>query len=65
MKIITTIEVTKQEKNILYNALQAYKDYLDKLLLEEDYNKSEFAKKIVDEIISETNKLFKELEKEM
>ena len=65
MKITTTIEITKQEKNILYNALQAYQEYLSKLLLEEDYNKNEFAKKMVDEIFEETNKLFNELEKEL
>ena len=64
MKVTITIEVTKQEKNILYNALQVYQDYLNKLLTEKDYQ-GEFARKVVDEVIIETNKLFMELEKEM
>lgn len=59
MKITTTIEVTKQEKNILYNALQAYQEYLNKMLQE---NQQGFAQKIVEETIATTNKLFIELE---
>lgn len=62
MKITTTIEVTKQEKNILHSALQAYKEYLNKMVLEKDYQDSEFAKKIINETVIETNKLLEVLE---
>lgn len=32
MKITTTLEVSKQEKNIIYNALEAYIKYLTEML---------------------------------
>lgn len=61
MKITTTIEVTKQEKNIIYNALQAYQNYLDDLAKS---NKG-FDSKIVNNLIVTVNELFSQLEKEM
>ena len=59
MKITTTIEVTKQEKNIIYNALQTYQNYLDKL------SRDHVQVKLIDELIITTNELFSQLEKEM
>ena len=32
MKITTTLTVNKLEKNIIYDALQVYQDYLNKML---------------------------------
>jgi len=32
MKITTTLEVSKQEKSIIYNALEAYIKYLSEML---------------------------------
>jgi hypothetical protein len=59
MKITTTIEVTKQEKDIIYNALQAYQNYLDKL------SRDHVQVKLIDELIITTNELVNEFERKV
>jgi len=58
MKITTTIEVTKQEKNIIYDALQVYQDYLNKMLPD---NPEGGCKALIDKTIVETNELISQM----
>lgn len=60
MIIKTTIEVTKQEKDIIYDALQVYQDYLAKMLLDSPEGG---CKALINNTIVETNKLVNEIKK--
>jgi len=59
MKITTTIEVTKQEKNIIYDAIRVYQDHINSLIQDTSLG---VTKTILDEIMATINKLFKEFE---
>ena len=62
MKITTTIEVTKQEKNIIYDALQVYQDYLNKMLPDSPQGG---CRTLIDKTIVDVNELVSEMEKNM
>jgi len=62
MKITTTLEVSKQEKNIIYNALEAYIIYLNKILLDSQKGSCEA---LISETLTQTNRLISEMEVSM
>jgi len=59
MKITQTLEVSKQEKNIFYNALEAYVKYLTEMLSD---NQEGGCKTLVSETLTQTNRLLSEME---
>ena len=62
MKITQTLEVSKQEKNIIYNALEAYIKYLTEML--SDSPEGTF-KVLISETLTQTNRLISEMEVSM
>ena len=62
MKITTSIEVSKQEKNIIYNALEVYIKYLTKTLSDSPEGES---KTLINATLTDTNRLLSEMEKSM
>ena len=62
MKITTTLEVSKQEKNIIYNALEAYIIYLNKILLDSQKGSCEA---LINVTLTQTNRLISEMEVSM
>ena len=59
MKITQTLEVSKQEKNIIYNALESYIKYLTEMLP----NSPEGGyKTLISETLTQTNRLISEME---
>jgi hypothetical protein len=59
MKITTTLTITKQEKNIIYDALQVYQDYLNKMLPDSPQGG---CRTLIDKTLTNTNELINELE---
>jgi len=62
MKITQTLEVSKQEKNIIYNALEAYIKYLTELLSDSPEGA---CKTSISETLTQTNRLLSEMELSM
>jgi len=61
MKITTTLEVSKQEKNIIYNSLEAYIKF--KYLTEMLSDSHEGGCKVsISETLTQTNRLLSEME---
>jgi len=59
MKITQTLEVSKQEKNIIYNALEVYIKYLTEMLSD---NPEGSCKTLISETLTDTNRLIYEME---
>ena len=59
MKITTTLTIDKQEKNIIYDALQIYQDYLNKMLPDSPQGG---CRTLIDKTIVEVNELIAEIE---
>ena len=59
MKITQTLEVSKQEKNIIYNSLEAYIKYLTELLSDSPEGT---CKASISETLTQTNRLLSEME---
>ena len=59
MKITTTLEVSKQEKGIIYNALESYIKYLTELLSDSPEGT---CKASISETLTQTNRLLSEME---
>jgi len=62
MKITTTLEVSKQEKNLIQSALIIYIDYLNKMLPESPEGS---CKALISETLTQTNRLLSEMELSM
>jgi len=62
MKITQTLEVSKQEKNIIYNALEAYIKYLNEML---PNSPEGGCKTSISETLTQTNRLLSEMELSM
>jgi len=62
MKITTTLEVSKQEKGIIYNALESYIKYLTELLSDSPEGT---CKASISETLTQTNRLLSEMELSM
>lgn len=62
MKITTTLEVSKQEKNIIYNALEAYIKYLTGMLPDSPKGS---CKTLINTTLTNTNRLLSEMELSM
>ena len=62
MKITQTLEVSKQEKNIIYNALEAYIKYLTELLSDSPEGES---KTLINATLTDTNRLLSEMSQSM
>ena len=62
MKITQTLEVSKQEKNIIYNALESYIKYLTELLSD---SLEGSCKASISETLTQTNRLLSEMELSM
>jgi len=59
MKITTTLEVSKQEKNIIYNSLEAYIKYLTEMLPDSHEGGCKVS---ISETLTQTNRLLSEME---
>jgi len=62
MKITQTLDVSKQEKNIIYNALEAYIKYLTEMLPNSPEGS---CKTSISETLTQTNRLISEMELSM
>jgi len=62
MKITQTLEVSKQEKNIFYNALEVYIKYLTKTLSDSPEGES---KTLINVTLTDTNRLLSEMSQSM
>jgi len=62
MKITQTLEVSKQEKNIFYNALEVYIKYLTKILSDSPEGES---KTLINATLTDTNRLLSEMSQSM
>jgi len=62
MKITTIMETTKQEKNIIYDALNVYIAYLTKMLSDSPEGTS---KTLINTTLTNTNRLLSEMESSM
>jgi len=62
MKITQTLEVSKQEKNIIYNALEAYINHLAEMLSDSPEGT---CKASISETLTQTNRLLSEMELSM
>ena len=62
MKITQTLEVSKQEKNIIYNALESYIKYLTEILPDSPEGG---CKTSISETLTQTNRLLSEMELSM
>jgi len=62
MKITTSIEVSKQEKNIIYNALESYIKYLTETLSD---NPEGTSKTLINTTLTDTNRLLSEMSQSM
>jgi len=62
MKITQTLEVSKQEKNIFYNALEVYIKYLTKTLSDSPEGES---KTLINTTLTDTNRLLSEMSQSM
>jgi len=62
MKITQTLEVSKQEKNIIYNALESYIKYLTELLSDSPEGES---KTLINATLTDTNRLLSEMSQSM
>jgi len=62
MKITQTLEVSKQEKNIIYNALEAYIKYLTEMLSE---SQEGACKTLINTTLTDTNRLLSEMSQSM
>jgi len=62
MKITTTLEVSKQEKNIIYNALESYVKCLTEML---PNSPEGGCKTLISETLTQTNRLISEMELSM
>jgi len=62
MKITQTLEVSKQEKNIIYSALEAYIKYLTETLLDSQEGTS---KTLINATLTDTNRLLSEMSQSM
>jgi len=58
MKITTTLEVTKEEKKNIYDALQVYQDYLTKMLSDSPEGES---KTFINTTLTDTNRLISKM----
>ena len=58
MKITTTLEVSKQEKKLIYNALEAYIKYLTEMLPDSHEGES---KTLINTTLTDTNRLLSEM----
>jgi len=62
MKITTTLEVSKQEKTIIYNALEAYINHLTEMLSDSPEGT---CKTFINATLTDTNRLLSEMELSM
>jgi len=62
MKITTTLEVSKEEKNLIHSALIAYIEHLTKILSESPEGTS---KTLINTTLTNTNRLLSEMELSM
>jgi len=62
MKITQTLEVSKQEKNIIYNALESYIEHLTKILSDSPEGG---CKTLINTTLTNTNRLLSEMELSM
>lgn len=62
MKITTTLEVSKQEKNIIYSALEAYIKYLTEMLPNSPKGNCET---LINATLTDTQRLLNDMEKTM
>ena len=62
MRITQTLEVSKQEKNIIYNALEAYIKYLTETLSDSLEGTS---KTLINTTLTDTNRLLSEMSQSM
>jgi len=62
MKITTTLEVSKQEKNLIQSALTAYIEHLTKMLSESPEGG---CKTFINKTLTDTNRLLSEMELSM